>query len=45
MPSAISRIINKSEGSITNIRVRLLKKLFDIDGKAKEFDQKLWMIC
>ena len=45
MPKSIGRIIKKSDGSVTNIRIRLLKKLFDEEGKAKDFDKKLTFIC
>ena len=44
-PSSISHAIGKTEGTITNIRVRLLKKLFNEDGKAKTFDNKICAMC
>lgn len=44
-PSSVRHIIGKSDGSITNIRIRLLKKIFDEDGKAKTFDYKISQIC
>ncbi len=45
MPKSIGMIIKKSDGSVTNIRIRLLKKLFGEEGKAKDFDKKLTFIC
>lgn len=45
LPSLISHIICKSEGSVTNIRIRLLKKLFNREGKAAEFDKTICAKC
>ena len=44
-PTQISYLIEKTGGSITNIRVRLLKKLFGKQGKAIEFDKSICSIC
>ena len=44
-PTQIGLLIEKTGGSITNIRVRLLKKLFGKQGKAIEFDKSICSIC
>jgi predicted RNA-binding protein YlqC (UPF0109 family) len=44
-PTQIGYLIGKTGGSITNIRVRLLKKLFGKQGKAVEFDKSICSIC
>lgn len=40
-PSEISLIMNKSNATITRERRILLKKLFDVDGDAVEFDVRI----
>ena len=37
-PSEIANVINKDISTISNIRRRLYKKVFDKDGSAKEWD-------
>jgi DNA-binding CsgD family transcriptional regulator len=41
IPSEISSLLNLSSQTVTNIRTRLLKKLFGVSGGAKDFDQAL----
>ena len=41
IPSEISILLNLSSQTVTNIRTRLLKKLFGKMGGAKDFDQAL----
>ena len=41
LPSEMVILLDVSPQSMTNIRVRLMKKLFEIKGGAKEFDLKI----
>ena len=40
-PSEIAILVASSPQSITNLRVRLLQKLFNETGGAKDFDQRI----
>lgn len=40
-PKLISNILHISQQSVTNYRIRLLNKLFDTNGSAKEFDDRV----
>ena len=40
-PERINTLMNKSSSFATNTRTRLLKRVFRINGKASEFDQKI----
>ena len=45
LPSEISCLMGLSSQNITNIRTRLLKKIFNIDkGGAKDFDKQIRLI-
>jgi hypothetical protein len=43
-PSEIAILVASSPQSITNLRVRLLQKLFNEAGGAKDFDQRICQI-
>ena len=43
-PSEIAILVASSPQSITNLRVRLLQKLFNETGGAKDFDQRICQI-
>jgi hypothetical protein len=44
IPSEICSIMNLKSNNLSNIRKRLLKRMFDIDGSASDFDEKLLTI-
>ena len=44
-PSVICSILGKSRPTITKMRIKLLKKLFDEDGSSQNFDDKILKIC
>ena len=40
-PKEISNMLGVSSSYITKIRTQMLKKFFDVEGKSKDFDEKL----
>jgi hypothetical protein len=41
IPSELCNLLGISKNNLGNIRKRLLKKMFDIDGSSKQFDELL----
>ena len=44
-PSEIAVLTNNTPSSITMKRIRLLKRIYDIEGTAEDFDKKIQSIC
>ena len=41
LPSEIATLMDSSAQSLSNLRVRLLRKMFDMEGTAKDFNEQI----
>lgn len=44
-PTSICNMLGKSKSAITKIRIRLLQKMFGVDGSSQEFDERILKMC